>query len=456
MNIYRAAATLSKAGSNEQIRSKTRFRLRALSTAGLCATAFAAAAGAQSVSMYTVVDLALRNSPEVRMAEADVHKAAAGLAEAKDAYLPSFTFNSNIGYSYGFPVGQPSVLNAQANSLVLSLSQRQYVKAARAATDAARLSLKDARQKVILEAALDYIQLDTYERELAALKKQQESGDRLIAIEEDRVAAGVDSRVEATQARLDNARLGLRQLQVEGEVEVLAAKLAHLDGLPPANLTTDPTSIPAAPSAGMLALSVEQNFGVQAAYGSAEAKHFVARGDDRLEYGPLFAFGLNYSRYAEFNNYQEYYNRFQHNNFGIGLNITIPVFDETKRQHAKGSAAEAVHSLAEADLSRDQESEQELELEKNLKTLAAQQNIAALQQELAQEQLDTVAIQLQDGMGNSGATPVTPKQEQLARINAGRYAVDLLDANFQLLQAQLNLLRLKGLVELWATAPPKP
>ena len=422
--------------------------------AGFCL--LAPSANAQAVSMFTVVDLALRNSPEVRMAEAEVKRAASGLAEAKDAYLPSFVFNSNIGYSYGFPVGQPSVLNGQSNSLVFSFSQPDYIRSARAATDAARLSLKDTRQKVILEATLDYVELDTDERELVALKQQQELGDRLIAIEEDRVAAGVDSRVEATQARLNNARLALRQLQVEGNAEVLAAKLGHLDGMPYASLTTSPASIPAPPDDAMLAEITHETNNVAAAYQVAKSKLFVAFGDARQEYRPTFALGLNYSRYAEFNNYQNYYLRFQHNNFGIGLNITIPVFDETKHQHAKGSAADAVHARAQADYLRDQESEAQLELEKSLRTLTAQQNVAELQQELAQDQLNAVAIQLQGGPANPGAAPITPKEEQQARINERRYAIDLLDANFQLLQAKLNLLRMKGMIETWAMQTPKP
>jgi outer membrane protein TolC len=348
------------------------------------------------------------------------------------------------------------VLNGQSNSLVFSFSQPDYIRAARSATDAARLSLKDTRQKVILEATLDYIELDTDQHELVDLKAQQELGDRLIAIEEDRVAAGIDSRVEATQARLANARLALRQLEVEGRAEVLAAKIANLDGLPVSGMTTETASIPPPPDAAMLTQPSDQNIGVQAAYQSAKSKLFVSFGDDRQEYRPIFALGLNYSRYAEFNNYQQYYNRFQHNNFGIGLNITVPVFDETKHQHARGSAAEAVHAIAQADLLRNQVSEQQLEIEKSLRTLAAQQNVAELQQELAQDQIDAVTIQLQNGPGIPGVAPVTPKEEQQARISERRFAIDLLDANFQLLQAKLNLLRMKGLIEAWATQTTAP
>ena len=414
----------------------------------------APAAFAQSVSLYTAVDLALRNSPEVRMAESDVRRAAAGLAEQKDAYLPSFTFNSNIGYSYGFPVGQPSILNIQSNSLVYSFSQPDYVRSARAATDAARIQLKDTRQKIILDAALDYIELNTDQQELQAVATQQQLGQKLVDIEEDRVAAGLDSRVEATQVQLANARLALRQLQLETQVDVLGAKLAHLDGLPATRILTEPDSIPAPPSTSMLDEVTHQNLGVQAAYVDARSKLYVSFGDDRQEYRPIFALGLNYSRYAEFNNYQLYYNRFQHNNFGIGLNITVPIFDESKHQHARGSAAAAVHALAQADQARNQVDEQQLQLQRSLATLAAQQKVAELQQQLAQDQLSAVLIQLQNGPASPGASPITPREEQQARIDERRFAIDLLDANFQLIQAQLNLLRLKGLIEPWAMQTP--
>ncbi len=414
----------------------------------------APAAFAQSVSLYTAVDLALRNSPEVRMAESDVRRAAAGLAEQKDAYLPSFTFNSNIGYSYGFPVGQPSILNIQSNSLVYSFSQPDYVRSARAATDAARIQLKDTRQKIILDAALDYIELNTDQQELQAVATQQQLGQKLVDIEEDRVAAGLDSRVEATQVQLANARLALRQLQLETQIDVLGAKLAHLDGLPATRILTETDSIPAPPSTSMLDEVTHQNLGVQAAYVDARSKLYVSFGDDRQEYRPIFALGLNYSRYAEFNNYQLYYNRFQHNNFGIGLNITVPIFDESKHQHARGSAAAAVHALAQADQARNQVDEQQLQLQRSLATLAAQQKVAELQQQLAQDQLSAVLIQLQNGPASPGASPITPREEQQARIDERRFAIDLLDANLQLIQAQLNLLRLKGLIERWAMQTP--
>ncbi len=409
-----------------------------------------------SVSLSTVVDLALRNSPEIHMAEAEIRRAAAGLAEQRDAYLPNFAFSSNLGYSYGFPVGQPSVANAQSNSLVFSFSQPDYIRSARAATDAARFALVDTREKVALETATDYIELSTDTQEIATLKDQQALGEHLIQIEEERFAAGLDSHVDETQARLTNARLELRLIQLQGHAEVLTEKLANLTGLPLESIAADAASIPAPPPTSQLVETVHQSAGLQAAFASAKSKQYVAFGDARQNFRPSFALGAQYSRYAEFNNYQSYYLRFQHNNFEVGVNITIPVFDESRRAHARGSAADATHATAQAEQQRNTETEQKLELSKNLQTLAAQQKVAELQQELAQDQLDAVTLQMQNGTGRPGSPPVTPKEQQMARIDQRRYTIEVLEAKFQLLQAELNLLRANGQMVTWAMQSAKP
>ena len=75
--------------------------------------------------------MALRNSTQVRRASADVLHAEAGVMEGVAAYKPSFSVGSSLGYSYGFPVGQPSVYSVSAQSLAYSFSQPDYIRSAR-------------------------------------------------------------------------------------------------------------------------------------------------------------------------------------------------------------------------------------------------------------------------------------------------------------------------------------
>src|SRR5208282_564340 len=98
-------------------------------------------------------------------------------------YIPNFVIGSQIGYSHGFPTGQPSVGNATMQSLVLSFSQRQYTKAVRAGVEAANLSLKDAKEQVALDASTAYIEMDTVDGELEAVREQEQDAVRLVGIE---------------------------------------------------------------------------------------------------------------------------------------------------------------------------------------------------------------------------------------------------------------------------------
>jgi outer membrane protein TolC len=427
----------------------------ALLTALLSLAACAPAKG--QISFYTAVDLALRNSHEVKMAAADVDRAAAGLSQTRDAYLPSINIGSSLGYSYGFPVGQPSVYNVTANSLVLSFSQPFLIRSARAALEGARASLKDARDKVVAQAALVYIELDISQHQLAALDQQHEFGQRLVDIEQQRNTAGLSSAMEVTQAELTNAQLELRRLHLQDHISLLRLRLADLTGMNEDAITPESASIPGMPeppATNTLSSLSAQTPAISAADADAKSKQFVAQADSHRRLRPEIAFGIQYSRYAKFNNYAQYYLRFQHNNFDVGINMTLPLYDPLVKAKARGSAADAVHAREQADLYRMQLAEQTRELSGGIDELRAQQKVARLQNEYAQENVDAVLIQLQNGSGNQNATPLSPRDEQKARIEERRRYVDKLDSDFQLMQAQIQLERTLGRVEDWAMQAP--
>ncbi len=412
------------------------------------------------LSLSTVVDLAVRNSAPVRVAVAEVQRATAGLQESKDAYLPSFVLGSSVGYTYGFPVGQPSVYNISSNSLLYSFSQPDYIRAARASLASAELSLKDNEEQVALDTALAYIQLDSDTRQLAALDEEKGFAERLATIERDRLLAGVDGRMEVTKAELTAAQVDEKRLRLEDDANQQRQKLAHLTGLPSSSFVTDSKSIPNPPEFSpddSIENSVgDRNAGIQAAYANAKSKRLISFGDEKQNYRPQFAFGAEYNRYAEFNNYQEYYLRFQHNNFDIGVQITFPIFDASRRAKARESAADAKRADAEADQTKFQTSEQVYSLRHSLRELTVAQRIAQLRSELAQEQLEAIQTQLQNGSGTANAPAVTPKDEQQARIQERERYVDALDATFSMIKAELTLMRSMGSIQDWVHSPAHP
>jgi outer membrane protein TolC len=405
------------------------------------------------VSLGIVVDMAQRNSSAVKLAEANVQKATAALAQTYDAYIPNFALGSNVGYSHGFPTGQPSVGSATMQSLVFSYAQRQYTKAAHAGLDAANLSLKDAREQVALETSSAYIELDTVTSELDAARQQETLTDELVRITQQRGEAGVDSALDLLQARLTAATLKLRRLHLETRATMLAKQLSALTDLPVASILPDHASIPEIPA--VTANQAPHALpGIESVGALALSKQFQARGDDLSWRRPQIGFGAVYNYDSnELNSYSTYYRNFTPNNISFGLTITFPFFDFALRAKARETAAEALRATVEAEQAQRQNDIEIASLTGSLRELDTEAEIARLKQQIAEEQLHAVLTQLELGNGSgSGADAqpqLTPKAEKLARIDERQKYQDALDAALDLSKARLNLLRALGHMQDW-------
>jgi len=420
------------------------------------AMATAPALVSAQVSLSTVVDLAQRNSSTVKLAEADVRKAQATLSESKAVYMPSLTFGSGLPAvpSVGFTGGVPSILSGTAQSLVFSLPQQHYIAAANAGVQAAILRLKDTREQVALDASTAYIELDTVEHELDAARQQEKFANRLVTIVQERAEAGIDPLSELLQAQLTAAQLKLRRLHLETRAGTLAKQMAALTGLPAGSITPDHASIPEIPAvkAGEAAHSTT---GTESARMFALSKQQTARGDTVHTYLPQISFDAEYLRSTQLlNNANNYYKiDLPVNNFSSGFSIQIPLFDLVHHAKSKESAADALRATVEAEQAQRQSEVQIVELTGSLRELDTMAEIASLKQQIASEQLQAVMAQVELGNGagaGPGAQPqLTPKAEQLARIDERQKFQDALDAGFELAKTRLSLLRALGHMEDW-------
>ena len=407
------------------------------------------------ISLGTVVDQAQRNSSAVKLADADMHKAYADLAQTRDVYIPNFVIGSSFGPpSIGFPSGQPSIANASMQSLAFSLPQGQYIKAARVGVQAATLSLKDAKEQVALDASTAYIELDTVDKELEAARQQATFAGRLIEIEQQRADAGVDPLSELLQARLTAAQLKLRLLHLESRAGTLVSQLATLTGLPATSIKTESASIPQIP--GIKAGDVGSlTPGIESAQAEARSKQLQAHGDHLAsKILPLVGFGAQYNRDSTLlNNYSYYYAHFKADNFSAGFSISVPLFDLNHRDKDRITAAESLRATAEAEQAQRQNDVQIATLTGSLRELDESAEIASLKQQIAAEQLRTVQAELQNGNG-TGVGPgavqqLSPKAEQEARIDESQKTIESLDAVFDLSKARLSLLRALGHMDDW-------
>jgi outer membrane protein TolC len=428
------------------------------------AFASAVAPACAQISFTTAVDLALKSSPKVLMAHADVDKALAVLQQLRDAYIPNVVGGSGLGPpSYGFPLGQPSIFNITSQSLVFSYSQRDYLRAARAALDAANFNLKDIREGVAEDTAITYLALDRDMQRQAALQEQQSFADRLVNIIQDRLDAGQDTPIDLTTSRLTAAQVRLARLRAEDETDADRAHLARLIGLPAQALGTTSDSVPAFPtvSSDLTVTPTITSPAVDSAYAMARSKLETAFGEARYLWRPQITFDGQYSRFAKFNNLQDYYFRFQQNNAAVGVQITVPLYDMAHRAKAREAAADAAHAQHEADTIRDQFFDSRLRARHTAAELSARAEIASLDQQLAQQQLEVLLVQLKAGSGNLSGPQMSPKDEQTARIAEREKFVAVLNSNFEARQAAISLMRAAGELETWLAAtvraqPPAP
>ena len=424
--------------------------------AGAVFAAAAAAAPAQ-VSLTTVVELAQKNSAAVRLAQADVQRATAELAQAHDAFIPSISFGSGLPAfpEVGFTGNLPSIWDSTVQSMVFSMPQIQYIHAARAGVQAAQLELKDAGEQVALDASSAYIELDIVNRELEAAHEQEQDAARLVAIEQQRAEAGVDPLSNLLQAQLTEAQIKFNRLHLETRAATLAKQIATLSGLPVGSVLPDHSSIPEIPP-----ISADQTprstAGIDSAQALALSKERVAKGDrEHLWLLPEVGFGALYNRNTTLlNDINAYYRQpLPANDFSTGFSIRVPVFDAGLHAKAKESAAEALRSRVEAEQAQQQNDIQIADLTANLRELDAQAEIASLKQQIAAEQLKTVQTELQvgSGAGNTSGAPaqLSPTAEQNARIDERQKYEDALEAGLDLSKARLSLLRALGHMQDW-------
>jgi hypothetical protein len=224
--------------------------------------------------------------------------------------------------------------------------------------------------------------------------------------------------------------------------------------LPAASIAPDHASIPEVPKITG-DTPPHRVLGIESAQLMARSKQRLAKGDEEINYLPQLTFVAQYNRNTTLlNDVNSFFARpLPANNFSSGIGIQIPLFDLVHRAKSKQSAADALRATVEAEQAQHQNEIQIAELTGNIRELDTQTEIASLKQQIAGEHLKTVLAQLELGNGSGAgpnATPqISPKAEQMARIDESEKLEDAQDAGLELVKARLGLLRALGHMQDW-------
>lgn len=193
--------------------------------------------------------------------------------------------------------------------------------------------------------------------------------------------------------------------------------------------------------------AVKNNPAIQAAEERARAQYLRARGEHRALL-PSVDFAAQYARLAQYNNYDQFFATFEANNATIGVVIRFPVFSSVQRAHAQAADAEAVKSKRQAEAAKNQVSEETLKQQRAVPQMEAAQEVAQLEYEVAQSNLESVQTRMDAGTA-------TLKDVADSRGQVTERYITLQDTTFELQRAHIGCCARPGNSKNGLTGPTK-
>ena len=397
------------------------------------------------VSLAEVVRLALAHSPDLALARVrySVAKNTAGVD--RSSFLPNLYTGSGAAYTNGFPQtpsgSAPAVFEMSYNQALLDKQQRGQLHADEDLAKNEEVAYQNARENVIVSAASSYLELADVQRSLQVLQGERGSAQQILDLMQQREAAGLELPMAVTQSQLQLAKVEQRIVHYRDREQVLTEQLRKMTGLPadqPLQASSDDTlaSESAQPASNVLTDVVEHSSALQEAENYRLARQQLLRGA-KGSYWPTIDIIGEYSVLSKINNYQEFFSKFQRNNVNVGIQVTIPIFAaKTSSQVAlaRSDFDEANLELAATRSAVEQGAEQKVQA---LKEADAAQEVARLDLQLAQEQLQDREAQFNQGHA-------TLDQLEQARVVENEKWLAFLDAGLSHERAQLDLLQATG------------
>jgi outer membrane protein TolC len=412
----------------------------------LLSYACASMAETVTLTLREAVDLALKQNSEIVLARFDEQRAEQAVRLAKAPFVPTVLVGSGLAYSSGFPMSiegaTPSILQAQAVSHVFNRSQSYRVAAAQELRRAASLDSAGRRDEVAYRTADLYLQARTAAQGAEVVRQEIGGLERVLETVRLRVSEGRELPVEGKRAELGVARARYRLQVLESNRQDAESALSAVLGLPPEDrVETVETAwpeppLPDSPEAAVKA-ALENNRELRVL-----ESHLIAKGlDVRAERAarlPQVDLVAQYGLLARFNNYEDFFRKFQRHNGQLGVSFQVPVFTSPAvnagAQRAEAEAAQIrtrmrnLRSSLAADARR---------AFGDLDEARAAVEVARLDLEVARDQVSVLLAQMQEGRA-------ALRQVQDGRTIETEKWIAWYEAGAALERARLALLRITG------------
>ncbi len=418
-----------------------------LSFALALAAAAANPAGAEvhSFTLQQALEMAARQNPDVTLARLDQRRAEEGVYVALDPFRPKVYAGSGLAYTYGYPNSidgnAPSIIEVKTQMSIYDRSQRYTLAAAR---ETARGSASGAQAKaedVAYQAADLFLTASEFEHDSAQITAQIPSLEKVVGVMNASVNEGSELPVEVTRARVNlesaQVRLDSGKLDSDYYEMLLAVALGYpatdrvkpLDS-PTADLLVPPSEDEAADSA------IRNNRELNQMRSNVLAKQLDLR-SYRAARQPKVDLVAQYALFAKYN-YEQYFQKFQRNNFQLGASVSIPILVGAA---VKGYMAQAQTDMQKIRIQMDQTRNRILS---DTRHSYEQWEKAEKLRDLARMQLDLARQDLTVLLAQNGEGRVPLSRVEQARLEESNRWISMYDAETQVTRAKLAILRQTG------------
>jgi len=398
----------------------------------------------ESLNLKQAVQRALQNSSDVAVAQVQYDVSRKTVDVDRAAFKPNLYTGSGLAWTHGFPQtisgAAPSIINVSYVQTLFNppLSAQAFAAAER--SEVQRLDLEKTRNAVMFQTSSAYLELAKVRHSLELMRNERQSNSRILNFTRQRLTEGLELPIEVTRAELAEARTEQKIVQLESRQRVLERQLAALMGIPAERrIEVEPVTLAFDESqreGDLTDRAVENSIDLRQAEYERRARARRLKGEIDSKWPSVDLVG-EYGLFAKFNNFQEFFQKFERNNVNIGVQVRIPIF--ASQRNANVALARSELTVAEATLKNKR---QTVALDvstkyQHLRELDAAREVARLELKLAQENLQILQTRFEEGKANL-------REVENARIEENERWLAFLDSDYERQKAQLDLMNTTG------------
>ena len=399
------------------------------------------------IGLHDAMLLAKDQSPEIQLARLGVEKSSRDLAAIRAERSAQLHAGSGLGATYGIPQSiqgaVPSVASLTMRQPLVDTGRLRRAEGARETVRSGELAAEAAAEESVYRAGVLYLDFESVTREVERLVRELVHLERIEGLVGGRVAEGTEIPLALSRARLETARARERLAGTEGRAMLLEADLRRTLGLG--------SAVRLRPAGG--------DFGYLASLGEAVAATAPRPLNEHPELASLQAASRaagqsvrearsrrhprleivgQYALLARFNNYEDYFRRFQRHNWQAGVALQFPLFTGrgVAEQIARAKLEEREIALREG-FKREALERRAQHAQTALREAERLAELARLELDYARESLDVLLARFEEGTVSLG-------ELERARVVESTAWGGMIASRYALAKAQLGFLHSAG------------